>query len=112
MRKPSNIKGFAQDALIILGLVIVLTYMFRFWPLTILAIIAFLVVVVVRIFKKEPQENVKQEQSQERQSKLITDKDLFEYVEPSLVSLKELWLFMSLTSILIYTYVQFKTSPL
>ena len=78
MRKPSNIKGFAQDALIILGLVIVLTYMFRFWPLTILAIIAFLVVVVVRIFKKEPQENVKQEQPQERQSKLITDKDLFE----------------------------------
>ena len=77
MRKPNDVKGFAQDALIIICLVIFLSFMFRFWPITILAIIALLVVLVIRACKKQPQEEVVHEQPQERQSKLITDKDLF-----------------------------------
>ena len=77
MRKPNDVKGFAQDALIIICLVIFLSFMFRFWLITILAIIALLVVLVIRACKKQPQEEVVHEQPQERQSKLITDKDLF-----------------------------------
>ena len=77
MRKPNDVKGFAQDALIVICLVIFLSFMFRFWPITILAIIALLVVLVIRACKKQPQEEAVHEQPQERQSKLITDKDLF-----------------------------------
>lgn len=80
MRKPSDVKGFAQDALIIICLVIFLSFMFRFWPITILAIIALLVVLVVRACKKQPQEAEEKiaEQPKEKESKLITDKELFE----------------------------------
>lgn len=78
MRKLRDFKSFAQDALIILGLVVFFTYMFRLWLLTFIALVAFSVVLIKRVCTKKTVEVKQEEQTPVNAQKRVTDADVFE----------------------------------
>jgi len=78
MRRCNNPQGLAQDALIILGFLLVFTFMCRLWPFTLIILICMIVVAVRKAFLRRKKEEVEEQKTEVREEKPVTQQDVYD----------------------------------